>query len=33
METQVQGVTILLFTFLMRLEYVSLHWKEEGYFQ
>jgi hypothetical protein len=24
-ETQVQGVTIILFKFVMRLEYVSLH--------
>jgi hypothetical protein len=28
-ETQVQGVTTLLFKFLMWLEYVSLHWKME----
>jgi hypothetical protein len=28
-ETQVQGVTVLLFKFLMGLEYVSMHWKGE----
>jgi hypothetical protein len=29
-KAQLQGVTILSFKFLMGLEYVSLHWKEEG---
>jgi hypothetical protein len=32
-ETQLQGVTILLFKFLMRLEFVSLHCKGEGYIE
>jgi hypothetical protein len=29
-KTLVQGVSILLFNFLMRLEYVSLHWRGGG---
>jgi hypothetical protein len=29
-EMQIQGLTILIFTFLKGLEYVSLHWKRKG---